>query len=199
MYREIRTGKPCSRHQHIMAKSSQLRGMIKSAAAESNGLYRTFSNWSLLSLDFLISCMKMDPQSRPTAEELLRHNYYTHDRFPQKFLPALREKVLVEFNGNPLLRKFKADILMSTDRRDEIRQRRSLQVDQPKWKISLAEGSIKRKFSCDTVSSSDVYSDKKSPVNNAATKQLSTRYLNVPPQKSGNFLKQQSWTTRQGK
>ncbi|KRT83023.1 protein kinase, partial [Oryctes borbonicus] len=158
-------GKPCSRHQQIMAKSSQLRGMARSAANESNGLYRAFSNWSLLSLDFLVSCMKMDPQYRPSAEALLKHNYFTHDRFPQRFLPALREKVLLEFNANPLLRKYKADILLSSDRREEIRQRRSLQADPPKWKISLTESnSIKRKFSCDTVSSGCEVSDK-SPLN----------------------------------
>lgn len=183
-------GKPCTRHQQIIAKTNHLKGIIKSAAAESNGLYKTFSNWSLLSLDFLISCMKMDPFNRPTADELLRHNYFTHDRFPQKFLPALREKVLIEFNANPLLRKYKADILMSTDRKDEIRQRRSLQVDPPKWKISLTEGSIKRKFSCDTVSSSSgcdlTFGGDRSPMN-ATTKVSGNgahRLINVG-QKSG--------------
>ncbi|KAI4457249.1 cell division protein kinase [Holotrichia oblita] len=186
-------GKPCTRHQQIIAKTNHLRGMIRSAAAESNGLYKTFSNWSLLSLDFLISCMKMDPFNRPTADELLRHNYFTHDRFPQKFLPALREKVLIEFNANPLLRKYKADILMSTDRKDEIRQRRSLQVDPPKWKISLAEGSIKRKFSCDTVSSSGCdlnFGGDRSPLNATKMSGSGVHRLNVG-QKSGtgSFIK----------
>lgn len=133
-----------------MLKNSQLRGMIK-ANVEANGLYKCFSNWSLLSLDFLISCMKMDPQYRLTSDELLKHNYFTHDKFPQRFLPALREKIHQEFNTNPLLRRYKADILLSTDRKEEYRHRRSLQTEPSRWKFNLAEGSIKRKFSCDTV------------------------------------------------
>lgn len=104
----------------------------------------------------------MDPSYRPSTEDLLRHNYFTHDRFPQRFLPALREKVLMEFNANPLLRKYKAEILMSTDR-DKKEIRRASHMDPPRWKINLAEGSVKRKFSCDTINNSDsAYSDRNS-------------------------------------
>lgn len=148
-------GKPCTKHQHLMTKNSQLRGMIKSSPNESSNLYKNFPNWSLLGLDFLVSCMKMDPQMRPLTDELLRHNYFTHDRFPQRFLPALREKVQSEFNSNPLLRRFKTEVLMSTDKKDEIKLRRSSQMDPTRWKINLTEGSVKRKFSCDTLNYSE--------------------------------------------
>lgn len=153
-------GKPCSRHQHLMSKSTQLRGMVKSPN-ETSGLYKNFPSWSLHAIDFISGCMKMDPQQRLTADELLKHSYFTHDRFPQKFLPALREKVNIEFN-NPLLRKFKTEVLMSTDKKDEIRMRR-LNVDQQqqqqqqRWKLTLTEGnSMKRKLSSDGNSSENV-------------------------------------------
>lgn len=99
----------------------------------------------------------MDPHNRHSSDDLLKHNYFLHDRFPQRFIPALREKVLTEFNANPLLRKYKADVLMSTDKREV---RRASHMDAPRWKINLVEGSVKRKFSCDTVNSESVFSDR---------------------------------------
>lgn len=157
--------------------------MIK-ANSDSNTLYKCFSHWSLLSLDFLVSCMKMDPQYRLTSEELLKHNYFTNDRFPQRFLPALREKIHQEFNSNPLLRRYKADILVSTDRKDEYKQRRSLQTEPCRWKFNLAEGSIKRKFSCDTGNGDN-------SGNNLISLSKSSQKLSVI-QKSGQFMKQNS-------
>nr|XP_022917148.1 cyclin-dependent kinase-like 4 [Onthophagus taurus]XP_022917149.1 cyclin-dependent kinase-like 4 [Onthophagus taurus]XP_022917150.1 cyclin-dependent kinase-like 4 [Onthophagus taurus] len=180
-------GKPCARHQSQMSKCSHLRSIMKSAMNETNGLYKKFSSWSLLTLDFLVSCMRMDPISRPSSEELLKHNYFTHDRFPHKFLPALREKVLIEFNSNPLLRKCKADVLLSTDKKEEIRQRRSLQVEPPKWKVSLTEGSIKRKFSCDAITSeslSDKFNSNKSISQKSSQKyQINSSYFIKPKPK----------------
>lgn len=166
-----------------MIKNSQLRGMIKSTT-DSNGLYTCFSQWSLLSLDFLVSCMKMDPQYRLTSEELLKHNYFTHDRFPQRFLPALREKIHHEFNSNPLLRRYKADILMSTDRKEENNKpRRCSQTESSRWKFNLSEGSIKRKFSCDTINGDNE--------RNLISLSKSSQKLNLI-QKSGQFMKQSS-------
>lgn len=127
------------------------------SSSNGNGMYRTFSHWPLLALDFLVSCIKMDPQNRHSSDDLLKHNYFLHDRFPQRFIPALREKVLTEFNANPLLRKYKADVLMSTDKREV---RRASHMDAPRWKINMVEGSVKRKFSCDTVNSESVFSDR---------------------------------------
>lgn len=123
---------------------------------DQNTLYKLFPSWSLLSVDFLNTCTKMDPQFRPTADELLKHNYFIQDRFPEKFLPALREKVKIEFNDNPLLRKFKAEIFMSAGdyRREEIRPKRA-QVEPPRWRINFVQGSVKRKFSSDTINSED--------------------------------------------
>ncbi|XP_063915666.1 cyclin-dependent kinase-like 4, partial [Zophobas morio] len=145
-------GKPCHRHQHLMSRSSHLRGMIKSASSDTD-LYKHFPDWPLYAIEFLSYCMKMDPHERATSDELLRNNYFVHDRFPQKFLPALRDKVNTEFNNNPLLRKYKTEILMSTDKKEEAKARK--QGDQVRWKFSLAEGSIKRKYGYDVFTNAD--------------------------------------------
>lgn len=148
------SGRPCQRHQQIMSKNSKLRGMIRSASGDTSNLYKQYPRWPLLALDFMSSCIRMDPQTRPTADDLLRHNYFLHDRFPQKFLPALREKVLAEYNANPLLRRYKADVLMSSDRKEARRSSHHLE-QPPRWKIHLAEANVKRKFSCETVNVSE--------------------------------------------
>lgn len=140
-----------------MTKNTQLRSLKRPSHLEHSTLYKIFPNWSLLAVDFLCCCTKMDPQYRPSAEELLKHNYFIHDRFPEKFIPALREKVRIEFNENPLLRKFKADIFMSSSefRREEMKPKRVQPTEVPRWRINLIQGSVKRKFSSETINSED--------------------------------------------
>ncbi|XP_050298932.1 cyclin-dependent kinase-like 2 isoform X2 [Anthonomus grandis grandis] len=141
-------GKPCSRHQNFMARNTQLRPIIKTPSQESLGFYKVFQTWPLVAIDFLNSCTKMDPNDRLTAEELLKHTYFTHDKFPQRFLPALREKVNMEFNS-PLLRKLRSEIIVSTDKREEIKPRKF--STDTKWRFSLTEGTMKRKYTSDTI------------------------------------------------
>ncbi|KAB0793276.1 hypothetical protein PPYR_12896 [Photinus pyralis] len=173
-------GKPCLKHLQLMTKSDQLRGLIKSAAPDSSGLQKNFAEWEQLSLNFLASCLRMDPNTRPSADDLLRHKYFTHDRFAKQFLPRLREKIIKEFNENPLLRKMKADIINSTDRSDrceEAKLRKQPQSDVPKWRINFSEGSIKRKLSCDTSSTCDNY-------NNVVKSETNPYYLRLSKQTS---------------
>ncbi|XP_044758807.1 cyclin-dependent kinase-like 2 [Coccinella septempunctata] len=133
-------GKPCPKHLQLMSKSSALREIKAASPQSSNSLHRNFEDWPTNTLDILASCLKMDPSLRATSEELLRHSYFTHDNFPQIFLPALREKVLMEYNSNPLLRKVKAEILYSTDRHEEQRVRKPSSNEPCKWKFHFGAG-----------------------------------------------------------
>ncbi|XP_030758584.1 cyclin-dependent kinase-like 1 isoform X2 [Sitophilus oryzae] len=134
-------GRPCLRHQHLMSKNSQLRPIIKTPSQDTVGFYKLFQTWPLIAIDFLNGCTKMDPQERLTAEEMLKHVFFTHDKFPQRFLPALREKVNIEFSA-PLLRKLKSEVLLSTDKKEE----KNRKITNERWKFSLPEGSMKRKL-----------------------------------------------------
>lgn len=191
-------GKPCVRHQQLMLKNTQLKPMIKAPTSD-NCLYKAFPLWSLQAIDFLSGCVKMDPNQRLTAEDILKHSYFTHDRFPQRFLPALREKVNAEFNS-PLLRKFKTEILMSTDKKDEIKPRRFSNNDQ-RWRFTLHEGSMKRKLSCDTLSNDSeknlISLSKSSQRLNLTQKPPLMKQTSIPPpnkEKSGK--QQQNGTLR---
>ncbi|KAL3274321.1 hypothetical protein HHI36_015722 [Cryptolaemus montrouzieri] len=133
-------GKPCPKHQQLMSKNSALRGIKAASPHPTDTLQRNFSDWPQLSLNILGSCLKMDPSQRASSEDLLRHNYFSHDNFAQIFVPALREKVLMEYNANPLLRKVKAEILYSTDRHDEQRFRKPPSSEPCKWKFHFAAG-----------------------------------------------------------
>ncbi|KAL1493995.1 hypothetical protein ABEB36_009671 [Hypothenemus hampei] len=141
-------GKPCIRHQQLMTKNSQLKPMIKTPSHDTMGFYKVFPTWPLTSIDFLNCCTKMDPQDRLTADELLKHTYFLHDKFPQRFLPALREKVGMEFN-TPLLRKLKPEILVSTEKKEENKIKKL--SNDVKWKFNLTEGTVKRKYGNDNL------------------------------------------------
>ena len=82
-----------------------LKGLKKGMEEGVRSLYKMFSNWPKLTLDMMTLCLKLDPAQRPTTSELLRHPFFTHDRFSEHFLPILRSKIQEEFQGNPLLQK----------------------------------------------------------------------------------------------
>ncbi|XP_074027500.1 cyclin-dependent kinase-like 2 isoform X1 [Leptinotarsa decemlineata] len=137
-------GKPCSRHEQLLCKNTEMKSAIKVPVESNIGFYKHFSTWPTLTIEFLEGSMNMDPQQRLSADDLLKHPYFTHDMFPQRFLPALRDKVNIELNS-PLLRKFKTEILMATDKKDE--SKRKMPQKDSKWRFSFAEGTMKRKLS----------------------------------------------------
>nr|CAH7766814.1 unnamed protein product [Callosobruchus chinensis] len=142
-------GRPSNRLLQLASKNARLKTALRVPDPHSSSLQKRFSSWTPLAIDFLSSCLRMDPTQRLTCEDMLKHRYFTHDRFPQRFLPSLRSKVNTELS-TPLLRKLKTEIIMSTDKRDENRSRRPTQSN---WIFSLKEGSMKRKFSGDTSNS----------------------------------------------
>lgn len=156
-------GKPCLRHLHIMCKTTKLRGMIRSFPTDSTYFYKQFYRWSPLSLNFLLSCIKMDPQERLSAEDLLKHNYFYHDKFPQKFLPGLRVKIFSTITANPLLTHYRTELvnsinkLSNLDRMDFPRTLHLTEQQTPKWKMNnVVNANIKRKFNNDTIINSEI-------------------------------------------
>ena len=71
--------------------------------AASTPLNTSFPSWSSRTLSFVSACLNLSPGARPAAHMLLDHEYFTHDNFPNSFLPSLRQKVQQEFSNNCLI------------------------------------------------------------------------------------------------
>ena len=108
------TGKLPHRHQQFVFRNPMLKGLKRTTEDGMRSLYKMFPNWPKVALDIIKLCLKMDPAQRPSSSELLRHPFFTHDRFSEHFLPVLRAKIQEEFEGNPLLQKYRSSPLMSS-------------------------------------------------------------------------------------
>lgn len=89
-------------HRQLVERNPMLAGLRLPAAA-STPLSASFPNWSSRAHAFVSACLCLEPVSRPSAQELLNHEFFTHDGFPETFLPVLRQKVQQEFSTNVLL------------------------------------------------------------------------------------------------
>lgn len=111
-------GKLSQRHQQLVSRNPMFKGLKRNTEDRARSLYKLFPNWPHLALDFISLCLRLDPSHRPTALELIRHPYFTHDHFSERFLPVLRAKIQEQFEGNPLLQKRQvADFMNSATRK----------------------------------------------------------------------------------
>lgn len=133
-----------------MMKNPSFKGAKKIHNLESS-IYKIYDTWQSLASEFLTYCMKMDPNLRPTANELLKHSYFAEDNFSERFIPNLRERVKQEFNENALLRQYKADLFFADirSRKQEIKVHKPSYTESKKWHINLSQESVKRKLSSD--------------------------------------------------
>ena len=112
-------GKLSQRHQQLLSRNPMFKGLKRSTEEGARSLQKLYPNWPPLALDFSSQCLRLDPSIRYTSMELIRHLYFTHDQFSERFLPILRAKMQEEFQGNPLLRKYEAAIFVDSTARNE--------------------------------------------------------------------------------
>lgn len=99
-------GKLNSRHQILITRNAMFRGMKQE---QNSSLSQLFPEWSRDSLDFLTQCLKMDTNSRPDTDYLLKHDLFIRDDFLDYFLPELKAKIGQEVQSNPLSRRMAAN------------------------------------------------------------------------------------------
>ncbi|RZF41845.1 hypothetical protein LSTR_LSTR005307 [Laodelphax striatellus] len=132
-------GKLCPYHQQLIAKNPTLREIREENISEIDNklkaLMMKFPSWSSGAIDFLFACLRLDPNDRANSNQLLDHNFFTHDDFPLHFLPDLQSKIHQEFQSNILLRRYQ----MNPELEKVRGYRRTSQTDLPRWRISLVE------------------------------------------------------------
>lgn len=104
-------GRLSPRHQQLAARNPMLRGLKRGGGGGpannaalnpasqpgqppgqppppgdegARSLAQLFPTWPRLALDAVSLCLRLDPGHRPAAETLLRHPYFSHDRFPDR-------------------------------------------------------------------------------------------------------------------
>ncbi|XP_042212810.1 cyclin-dependent kinase-like 2 isoform X3 [Homarus americanus] len=95
-------GELSNSHRQMVERNPMLAGLRLPAAA-STPLVSSFPSWSTRAHAFVSACLCLEPSARPSAQELLNHEFFLHDCFPDSFLPVLRQKVQQEFSTNTLL------------------------------------------------------------------------------------------------
>ncbi|KAG1695326.1 Cyclin-dependent kinase-like 2 [Nymphon striatum] len=96
------------KHQEFIDKNPMLMG-LKLTQPSTHPLEKKFDTWSSLRLNFIKSCIELNPSDRPSCEELMSSFYFTWDNFPNYFLPELKKKINEEFRQNPLLKRVDSD------------------------------------------------------------------------------------------
>ncbi|KAF0313168.1 Cyclin-dependent kinase-like 2 [Amphibalanus amphitrite] len=106
LYQIIQTTGPLSKaHLELLTHNPAMSGLRLSPAVRPRFAMK-FPSWPQLQVAFLQDCLEMDPLQRPTCTDLLQHEYFTHDEFPQRHVPEIRRKIQLEFSSNSLGRKF---------------------------------------------------------------------------------------------
>lgn len=144
-------GKLSTKHQQLVARNPMFKGLKRTCDDGGKPLSKIFPSWSPFALEFVGCCLKMDPTLRPCSSELLKHPFIVKDNFAEQFLPELRQRIIQEFQCNPLLRKYQSAVLLGSGPRrsgggggggggGEDRSmpvRRSSFMEPPRWKLNL--------------------------------------------------------------
>ncbi|XP_037068083.1 cyclin-dependent kinase-like 1 [Pollicipes pollicipes] len=93
LYLIIQTTGPLSKaHVELMSNNPALSGLRLNTVLRPR-FSAKFPQWPELQVHFLQDCLEMDPQQRPGCRELLQHDFFTHDQFPQRQLPEIKRKI----------------------------------------------------------------------------------------------------------
>ena len=93
----------CPRHRELIAKNPIFNG-VNVSNNQPTGLKASFPTWSDHSLNFVMSCLNVDPTKRPSTDTLLNYALFSHDSFNIWFVQDLQQKLQEEFTSNPLLK-----------------------------------------------------------------------------------------------
>ncbi|PIK48275.1 putative cyclin-dependent kinase-like 2 [Apostichopus japonicus] len=110
-------GNLIQRHKEVFMKNPLFVGMRLPEVRNVEPLERRFPHLTALSITVMKSCLHLDPDQRPSCDQILRHEFFTKDGFYDTFPGELRDKIRKEVEENPLLRILYGDDKGEDDRR----------------------------------------------------------------------------------
>uniref|UniRef100_T1J364 cyclin-dependent kinase n=1 Tax=Strigamia maritima TaxID=126957 RepID=T1J364_STRMM len=92
------------RHREKLSANPMFVGMKFNTDREMGAAHK-LSSVSVLATELIKLCLQLDPNDRSSCTQLLNHKYFIWDRFPEKFLFDLRQKLQKEFRKKSTFRK----------------------------------------------------------------------------------------------
>ncbi|XP_012289102.1 cyclin-dependent kinase-like 4 isoform X2 [Orussus abietinus] len=135
-------GGVCGKHQTLLNRNGNMR-LLRRVSFEVNpisaarNIRNLFPSWNSAALDFLIQCLRMDPDMRPSCSNLLHHPLFIHQGFAEKFLVELQHNVAKEMEANPLVyKRDRRPSVLSTEDSSKISS-----MSSGRWQTCMAEDS----------------------------------------------------------
>ncbi|XP_072112622.1 cyclin-dependent kinase-like 2 isoform X2 [Mobula birostris] len=88
------------RHQELFYKNPLFAGLRLPIITETKLLEERYPKIPLMVIDLVKKCLHIDPNKRSSCTELLEHEYFTKDSFPDRFTQDFETHTLQDWKGN---------------------------------------------------------------------------------------------------
>ncbi|KFQ19623.1 Cyclin-dependent kinase-like 2 [Mesitornis unicolor] len=113
------------RHQELFHKNPLFAGMRLPEVKEAESLDKRYPRLPAAVLDLAKSCLRIDPDKRPSCAELLQCSYFNRDGFAERFAQELKLKIQKDARDHQLQKKSK---ISKRDKDDALEERKMLGV-----------------------------------------------------------------------
>ncbi|KAI6645833.1 Cyclin-dependent kinase-like 2 [Oopsacas minuta] len=92
-------------HRELFNTNALFRGLKMPTIRRVSSIERRFPKLSLTAVEFIKTCLNLDPRHRAGSDYILNHNYFNLDNFKEKFIPHLASQSRLEYKTNFLLQR----------------------------------------------------------------------------------------------
>ena len=92
-------------HRELFNTNYLFRGLRMPIIRRISSIEQRFPGLPSLAVDFIRTCLNLDPRSRPGCDHIMNHNYFSSSSFRNSFLQNLTAQVKLEYKDNLLLQR----------------------------------------------------------------------------------------------
>ena len=92
-------------HRELFNANSLFRGLKLPLIRRVSSIERRFPKMSTPAIEFIQTCLNLDPRHRAGSDYILNHDYFIIDSFRDTFVPYLAAQARQEYNDNILLQR----------------------------------------------------------------------------------------------